>query len=49
MPTPGQMTRLVVAKRIALLPPEERQVIKAVLDGMIVKHRTKQLVGELRT
>lgn len=31
------------------LPPEDRQVIKAVLDGMIVKHRTKQLVGELRT
>jgi transcriptional regulator with XRE-family HTH domain len=31
------------------LPPEDRQAIKALLDGMIVKHRTKQLVGELRT
>lgn len=31
------------------LPPEDQQVIKAMLDGMIVKHRTKQLVGELRT
>lgn len=31
------------------LPPEDRQAIKAMLDGMIVKHRTKQLVGELRT
>lgn len=25
------------------LPPEDKQVIKAMLDGMIVKHRTKQL------
>lgn len=31
------------------LPPDDRQAIKALLDGMIVKHRTKQLVGELRT
>ena len=31
------------------LPPEDRQAIKAMLDGMIVKHRTKQMVGELRT
>lgn len=31
------------------LPPEDRQAIKAMLDGMIVKHRTKQLVGELRS
>lgn len=31
------------------LPPEDRQAIKAMLDDMIVKHRTKQLVGELRT
>ena len=43
------MTELGVAKRITLLPPEDRQVIKAILDGMIVKHRTKQLVSELRT
>jgi hypothetical protein len=31
------------------LPPEDRQAIKAILDGMIVKHRTKQIVGELRS
>jgi|SRR5690606_26315149 len=31
------------------LPPEDRQAIKAMLDGMIVKHRTKQIVGELRS
>jgi hypothetical protein len=31
------------------LPPEDRQAIKAMLDGMIVKHCTKQLVGELRS
>lgn len=30
------------------LPPEDRQAIKAMLDGMIVKHRTKLLVGEFR-
>jgi hypothetical protein len=33
----------------AYLPPEDRQAIKAILDGMIVKHRTKQIVGELRS
>ncbi len=31
------------------LPPEDRQAIKAMLDGMIVKHRTKQIVGDLRS
>lgn len=31
------------------LPPEDRQAIKALLDGMIVKHRTKQIVGELHS
>ena len=36
-------------KAVRQLPPEDRQAIKAMLDGMIVKHRTKQLVGELRT
>lgn len=30
------------------LPPEDKQAIKAMLDGMIVKHRTKQL-AELHT
>lgn len=31
------------------LPPEDQRAIKAMLDGMIVKHRTKQIVGELRS
>jgi hypothetical protein len=31
------------------LPPQDRQPIKAILDGMIVKHRSEQLVVELRT
>jgi hypothetical protein len=30
------------------LPPEDRQAIKAMLEGMIVKHRAKLLVGEFR-
>lgn len=28
---------------IKQLPPEDKHVIKAMLDGMIVKHRTRQL------
>src|SRR5690606_30974705 len=31
------------------LPPEDREAIKAMLDGMIVKHLTKQIVGELHS
>lgn len=31
------------------LPPEDRQAIKAMLDGLIVKHRTKQIVDDLRS
>lgn len=34
---------------VAGLPAEEQRVVQAVLDGLIVKHRTKQLVGELRS
>lgn len=34
---------------ISKLPREDKKVVQAVLDGMIVKHRTKQLVGELRS
>ena len=29
------------------MPPEEKQIIKALLEGMIIKHQTKQLVGNL--
>ena len=29
------------------MPPEDRQAIKALLDGMIVKHETKRLVGRI--
>lgn len=30
---------------ISRMSPEEKQVIKALLDGMILKHQTKQMVG----
>lgn len=29
---------------VAALPPEEQRIAQAVLDGLIVKHRTRQLV-----
>jgi len=32
---------------ISRMPPEEKQIIKALLEGMIIKHQTKQLVGNL--
>lgn len=34
---------------VSRLPKEEKKIIQALLDGMIVKHRTKQLVGEMRS
>lgn len=34
---------------IAQMPREDKKVVQAVLDGLIVKHRTKQLMSELRT
>lgn len=34
---------------VSLFPSDEKKIIQALLDGMIVKHRTKQLVGELRS
>jgi transcriptional regulator with XRE-family HTH domain len=34
---------------VSRLPKEEKRIIQALLDGMIVKHRTKQLVGEIRS
>ncbi len=29
------------------MPPEGKQIINALLKGMIIKHQTKQLVGNL--
>lgn len=34
---------------VSHMPEEERRIIKALLDGMILKHRTKQLVSDLST
>jgi len=34
---------------VSLLPKEEKKIILALLDGMIIKHRTRQLVDELRS
>ena len=34
---------------VAQMPREEKKIVYAVLDGLIVKHRTKQLIGELRS
>lgn len=30
---------------VATLPPDEQRIVQAVLDGLIVKHRTKQLAA----
>lgn len=32
---------------VSQFPEEERKIIKALLEGMIIKHQTKQLVGNL--
>lgn len=32
---------------VSHLPEEERRIIKALIEGMIVKHQTKQIVGNL--
>jgi hypothetical protein len=32
---------------VAQLPKADRQVIKALIEGMIVKHETKRLVGRI--
>ena len=34
---------------ISLLPKEEKRIIQALLDGMIIKHRTRQIVEDLRS
>lgn len=30
---------------VSRMPPEEKKIIKALLDGMIIKHQTKQMVS----
>lgn len=32
---------------VSHLPEEERRIIKALIEGMIVKHQTRQIVGNL--
>jgi transcriptional regulator with XRE-family HTH domain len=32
---------------ISRMPEEEKKIIKALLDGMIIKHQTKQMVSNL--
>ena len=45
----GQGQRLALLfEAVATLPADEQRVVQAVLDGLIVKHRTKQL-AELHT
>ncbi len=34
---------------VSHMPLEEKKIIQALLDGMIVKHQTKQMVGGLRS
>ncbi|MES9903398.1 MAG: helix-turn-helix transcriptional regulator [Sedimenticola sp.] len=36
-------------KAVSHMPPEEKTVIQALLEGMIVKHQIKQMVGGLRS
>lgn len=32
---------------VSHMPDEERRIIRALLDGMIIKYQTKQMVGNL--
>ncbi|MEA1675401.1 hypothetical protein [Nitrospirillum sp. BR 11163] len=32
---------------VSQVPEEDRKVVKALLDGMIVKHQAKRMVGSL--
>jgi transcriptional regulator with XRE-family HTH domain len=38
---------LLQFEAVSRMPPEEKKIIKALLDGMIVKYQTKQLAGGL--
>ena len=46
--TPQALARALHVSLDQLVFDEDRRVIKALLDGMIVKHQTKQMVGNLR-
>lgn len=46
---PTDETLKLQFEAVSRLPREEKKVIQALLDGMIVKHRAKQLVGEIRS
>ena len=43
---PSQEMRLQF-EAVSQLPDEDQKVVKAVLDGMIVKHQAKRMVGSL--
>jgi len=45
---PDEMLRLQF-EAVSQFPKEEKKIIQALLDGMIIKHRTRQLVDELRS
>jgi len=32
---------------ISRMPPEEKRIVKALLEGMIIKHQTRQMVSGL--
>jgi transcriptional regulator with XRE-family HTH domain len=32
---------------VSRMPPEDKRIVKALLDGMIIKFQTKQLIGGL--
>ena len=34
---------------VSHMPPEEKRIVQALLEGMIVKYQTKQMVGGLRS
>jgi len=34
-------------KSISRMPPEEKKIIKALLEGMIIKHQTRLMVSGL--
>lgn len=34
---------------VSQMPPEEKRIVQALLEGMIVKYQTKQMIGGLRS
>lgn len=43
---PGDDLRLQF-EAVSQLPEEDRKIVKALLDGMIIKHQAKRMVGNL--